>query len=237
MTTDVTENRNRNGSRGTGRRFQGFELLEKAVNARKADGIDASTVQCDDDLSQLTAPWVKGESAAHEICGKTTFDEMCGPCSPESFAADWPAHRDSEVRSPYRAISSWLNSTESSMFAQKRRDADLLFRRIGITFNVYGDSAGAERLIPFDIIPRVLAASEWDKVAAGLRQRVKALNLFLRDIYHGQDIIRAGIVPESGGTCQGLSCGQLVSGRRHQGHVGLAAMTRLTKRTPEVLPC
>jgi uncharacterized circularly permuted ATP-grasp superfamily protein len=197
VTTDVTENRNRNGGRGTGRRFQRFELLEKAVDARKADGIDASTVQCADDLSQLTAPWENGGSAAHEIGARTAFDEMCGPCSPESFAADWPARGDSEVRFPYRAISSWLNSTELSVFAQKRRDADLLFRRIGITFNVYGDSAGTERLIPFDIIPRVLATSEWDKVAAGLRQRVKALNLFLRDIYHGQDIIRAGIVPES----------------------------------------
>ena len=137
------------------------------------------------------------EPSAHEAPAKIAFDEMCGPYPQGTFALDSPVDDQSEVRSSYRAISRWLKSTASDVFAQKRRDADLLFKRIGITFNVYGDNAGTERLIPFDIIPRVLSAAEWDKVAAGLKQRVKALNLFLRDIYHGQDIVRAGVVPES----------------------------------------
>jgi uncharacterized circularly permuted ATP-grasp superfamily protein len=79
--------------------------------------------------------------------------------------------------------------------ANKRAEADLVFRRVGITFAVYGEAAGTERLIPFDVIPRVIPASEWRQLEAGLRQRVRALNMFLHDVYHGQDIIRAGRVP------------------------------------------
>jgi uncharacterized circularly permuted ATP-grasp superfamily protein len=179
------------------RRLQGFALLKSAIDAPEADGLDTSPAPREEKPSRLETPLVDAEPGAPEVLAKTAFDEMCGPCSPASFAADWPTRGYSEVRSPYRAISSWLKSTESTVFAQKRRDADLLFQRIGITFNVYGDSAGTERLIPFDIIPRVLSAAEWDKVADGLKQRVKALNLFIRDIYHGQDIVRAGVVPES----------------------------------------
>jgi uncharacterized circularly permuted ATP-grasp superfamily protein len=77
----------------------------------------------------------------------------------------------------------------------KRREADLLFHRVGITFAVYGDEQGAERLIPFDAIPRVIPQSEWRLLEAGLKQRVTALNRFLRDIYHDQDILRAGVIP------------------------------------------
>ncbi|HSG20603.1 MAG TPA: circularly permuted type 2 ATP-grasp protein, partial [Burkholderiaceae bacterium] len=77
-----------------------------------------------------------------------------------------------------------------------RQDADLLFRRVGITFNVYGDEAGAERLIPFDLIPRVLSGSEWATLERGLQQRVQALNMFLEDVYcEGGRIIQEGIVP------------------------------------------
>lgn len=79
--------------------------------------------------------------------------------------------------------------------ARKRQEADLLFRRVGITFAVYGDEAGAERLIPFDALPRIIPAQEWTQLSAGLRQRATALNMFLHDIYHGQDILRAGVIP------------------------------------------
>jgi uncharacterized circularly permuted ATP-grasp superfamily protein len=78
---------------------------------------------------------------------------------------------------------------------RKRKEADALFHRSGITFAVYGDEEGAERLIPFDVIPRIIPTQEWLSLAEGLRQRVRALNAFLRDIYHDQDIIRAGHIP------------------------------------------
>jgi uncharacterized circularly permuted ATP-grasp superfamily protein len=79
--------------------------------------------------------------------------------------------------------------------ATRRRQAELFFRRIGITFAVYGDPDAAERLIPFDIVPRILARSEWDGLEAGLKQRVRALNAFLADVYGPREILRAGIMP------------------------------------------
>ncbi|HQT44165.1 MAG TPA: circularly permuted type 2 ATP-grasp protein, partial [Halothiobacillus sp.] len=78
---------------------------------------------------------------------------------------------------------------------QKQRDAELLFRRMGITFAVYGAAADEERLIPFDVVPRVFGAAEWQRLELGLKQRVRALNMFLHDIYHDQEIIKAGIIP------------------------------------------
>src|SRR6266853_1366663 len=82
-----------------------------------------------------------------------------------------------------------------ALYDEKRADADLIFHRVGITFAVYGDDQGTERLIPFDIIPRIIPAAEWKRLEAGLRQRVKALNRFIHDIYHGQSIVRAGVIP------------------------------------------
>jgi uncharacterized circularly permuted ATP-grasp superfamily protein len=113
-----------------------------------------------------------------------------------------PAHyynemytEDRSVRAHYEAFCDWLAETPPSRIAQNRHAADLLFHRVGITFAVYGESSGTERLIPFDIVPHVIPASSWDRIAAGLRQRVLALNRFLHDIYHEQEILRAGIVP------------------------------------------
>jgi uncharacterized circularly permuted ATP-grasp superfamily protein len=80
----------------------------------------------------------------------------------------------------------------------RREEAEVIFRRVGITFAVYGakdDGAGSERLIPFDLIPRVIPAHEWSEMERGLRQRVTALNRFIHDVYHEQDIVKAGIVP------------------------------------------
>ncbi|MEA3192282.1 MAG: hypothetical protein QOD26_615 [Betaproteobacteria bacterium] len=102
---------------------------------------------------------------------------------------------DGEVRAHFRALADWLAETPVERVAEKRREADLLFHRVGITFAVYGDDAGAERLIPFDTVPRIIPKSEWTLLGKGLRQRVKALNRFLHDIYHGQEIIKAGVVP------------------------------------------
>ncbi|MEY2776824.1 MAG: hypothetical protein RLY30_922 [Pseudomonadota bacterium] len=89
----------------------------------------------------------------------------------------------------------WLSRQTPEGLARARQDADLLFRRVGITFNVYGDEAGAERLIPFDLIPRILPAQEWSQLERGLRQRVAALNLFLQDVYHDGRMIREGLIP------------------------------------------
>ncbi len=99
------------------------------------------------------------------------------------------------VRPHYRAYDEWLAETPGERIERKRAEADIAFRRVGITFAVYGEEAGKERLIPFDIVPRVIPSDEWKKLQAGLRQRVKALNAFLGDIYHDQDILRAGHIP------------------------------------------
>jgi uncharacterized circularly permuted ATP-grasp superfamily protein len=99
------------------------------------------------------------------------------------------------VRAHYCEFAHWLAQQPDDVIAQKRAEAELIFQRVGITFAVYGDDAGKERLIPFDIIPRVIDAAEWKHLQAGLVQRVTALNKFLHDVYHGQDILKAGIIP------------------------------------------
>jgi uncharacterized circularly permuted ATP-grasp superfamily protein len=89
----------------------------------------------------------------------------------------------------------WVQGYSAQAMATKRAQADAAFRQVGITFAVYGDDAGTERLIPFDLIPRIIPAHEWATLQRGLIQRVQALNLFLHDVYHEQRIIKAGVVP------------------------------------------
>ena len=104
-----------------------------------------------------------------------------------------------QVREHYRGYEQWLAQQPGDVMKSRREEAEMIFRRVGITFAVYGakdeDGSGTERLIPFDLIPRVIPAHEWVDMEKGLRQRVVALNRFIHDVYHGQDIIRAGIVP------------------------------------------
>ena len=100
------------------------------------------------------------------------------------------------VRSPYGLVHQWLQTQAIDDLHMRRSQAEALFRRSGITFAVYGDEAATERLIPFDIIPRVLSAQEWRRLASGIEQRVRAINAFMYDIYHRQEIIRAGRIPE-----------------------------------------
>ncbi|MBI5109321.1 MAG: circularly permuted type 2 ATP-grasp protein [Rhodocyclales bacterium] len=102
---------------------------------------------------------------------------------------------DGAVRDSYRSYAEWLQTIPEAVTARKREEADLLFHRIGITFAVYGEDAGTERLIPFDIVPRIIAAQEWQRIEQGLRQRVQALNAFLHDVYHDQEILKAGRIP------------------------------------------
>jgi uncharacterized circularly permuted ATP-grasp superfamily protein len=106
---------------------------------------------------------------------------------------------DRAVREHYRTYDTWLQRQPGATMQARREEAEMIFRRVGITFAVYGakdeDGAGSERLIPFDLIPRVIPKQEWVDMEAGLRQRVTALNRFIHDVYHGQEILKAGIVP------------------------------------------
>ena len=117
------------------------------------------------------------------------FDEMYARLP---YAAD-------SVRAHYRSYDRWLQRQDDALMRARRDEAEMIFRRVGITFAVYGDKdedgAGTERLIPFDLIPRIIPAHEWRDMQKGLVQRITALNHFIHDIYHAQDILRAGIVP------------------------------------------
>ena len=115
------------------------------------------------------------------MAGSAAFDEMNG--------------LDGDVRGPYAEIARWLRATPREQLYLKRDEAELLFRRIGITFAVYGEGGDPERLIPFDLIPRILARSEWEVLSRGLSQRVRALNAFLADAYGAREILRAGRIP------------------------------------------
>ncbi|PPD00805.1 MAG: hypothetical protein CTY31_04635 [Hyphomicrobium sp.] len=100
------------------------------------------------------------------------------------------------VRAPYRDVAEWLGVQRIETLKQKTAEAEALFRRSGITFAVYGSDDASERLIPFDILPRIISGSEWRRLETGIEQRVRALNAFMYDIYHRQEILKAGIIPE-----------------------------------------
>jgi uncharacterized circularly permuted ATP-grasp superfamily protein len=121
------------------------------------------------------------------------FDEMY-TAVPYGAASDSAA-----VRAHYRVFAQWLSRQDPAVMASRREEAAVIFRRVGITFAVYGDKdeegAGVERLIPFDLIPRIISEQEWAMMERGLVQRVTALNRFIHDVYHAQDILKAGLVP------------------------------------------
>jgi uncharacterized circularly permuted ATP-grasp superfamily protein len=120
------------------------------------------------------------------------YDEMYG------LNAELKTSKDGSSKQPldhYQAYQSWAKSYSPEAMAGKRAQADAAFRQVGITFAVYGDDAGTERLIPFDLIPRVIPSKEWSTLQKGLIQRVQALNMFIHDVYHNQNIIKAGVVP------------------------------------------
>ncbi len=116
--------------------------------------------------------------------GQTTaaFDEMLNPAG--------------GVRAAYADYREWFDGQDPALLRRKDGEAENFFRRTGITFNVYGDNAGEERLIPFDMVPRIVTPHEWRKLSRGIEQRVRALNAFLHDIYHRQEIVRAGRLPQ-----------------------------------------
>ena len=100
-----------------------------------------------------------------------------------------------EPRAPYAEYERWFQGEDIARLRRKASEAETFFRRTGITFNVYGAAEATERLIPFDIVPRILSGREWARLARGIEQRVRAINAFLRDIYHRQEILRAGRIP------------------------------------------
>ena len=112
------------------------------------------------------------------------------------FAFDEMKTADGTVRPAYGELASWLADVPPDVLDFRRREAEVLFRRIGITFAVYGEADAQERLIPFDVLPRILLASEWDMLRSGLEQRVTAINHYLRDIYSRREILKAGVIPE-----------------------------------------
>jgi uncharacterized circularly permuted ATP-grasp superfamily protein len=114
-------------------------------------------------------------------CAEDFFDEMV------SESAD--------VRNHYQKLLTRFKQLQAEEFDEKRQAIDAAFLRQGITFNVYGDSQGAERIFPFDLFPRVIPAKEWERIEAGLVQRITALNLFLHDIYHQQRILKENVIP------------------------------------------
>ena len=114
--------------------------------------------------------------------GSGFFDEML------EASGDHP-------REPYRNYSDWIKQENPAHLKRKASEAETFFRRTGITFNVYGEDEATERLIPFDIVPRIISAREWARLSRGIEQRVRAINAFLHDIYHRQEIIRAGRLP------------------------------------------
>ena len=98
-------------------------------------------------------------------------------------------------REPYAVYHDWIETEDLARLKKQSAESEVFFRRTGITFNVYGQEEATERLIPFDIVPRILSAREWSRLARGIEQRVRAINAFLHDIYHRQEILRSGRVP------------------------------------------
>src|SRR5664279_777160 len=111
----------------------------------------------------------------------TFFDEMFDP--------------DGEPRAAARALIQLIEGMSEGELLRRQRSAERALLNMGITFNVYGDSAGTERIFPFDLVPRIVPAGEWDHIERGLKQRVHALNCFIDDIYHEQKILKNGIIP------------------------------------------
>ncbi|WP_083100122.1 circularly permuted type 2 ATP-grasp protein [Pseudophaeobacter leonis] len=104
-------------------------------------------------------------------------------------------HVAGEARPPYKGYDAWFAKQNTGRLATKSEEAEAFFRRSGITFNVYGQQDAEERLIPFDLVPRIISPREWTKLSKGIEQRVYAINAFLHDIYNRQEILRAGVIP------------------------------------------
>ncbi|MEY2944091.1 MAG: hypothetical protein RLY97_2105 [Pseudomonadota bacterium] len=139
----------------------------------KCAGIGQSDIVKGEEMNQSAKPFYDDPPL---------FDEMCDASG--------------VVRPAYAAYREWFDAQDAKWLGNQGKEAEGFFRRTGITFNVYGDDAGQERLIPFDMIPRIISRAEWTKLTRGIEQRVRALNAFLHDLHHKREIIRAGRFPE-----------------------------------------
>src|SRR5882672_3307130 len=110
------------------------------------------------------------------------FDEMIG--------------ENGQPRAAARPLARNIESLADGELVNRQQAADQALIQMGITFNVYGESAGVEKTLPFDLVPRIVPAAEWDRIERGLKQRIRALNLFIDDLYHERKIIRDGVMPE-----------------------------------------
>ena len=119
------------------------------------------------------------------MAARDAFDELWGSAK----AAD------GDARSGFEPLAEWLRATPPAELERRQQAAEAAFRQMGITFNVYGDEEAAERIIPFDIVPRIFAASEWRRLSEGLEQRVRAINAFIDDVYGERRILNEGVVP------------------------------------------
>ena len=172
--------------------------MPKCEAARRAFH-GAVIVFCLARLLQLDSAYRCGAGVRHGRAGPidgiaVAADLGKEPVAPAPF--DEMRGGDGTVRPAYAELAGWLDGISAEGLLQRRREAELLFRRIGITFAVHGEAEAQERLIPFDVIPRILSGAEWSTLARGLEQRVRALNLFLKDVYSQREILRAGVVPE-----------------------------------------
>src|SRR5439155_2241651 len=125
------------------------------------------------------------DAGGMKFCGYETggfFDEMFG--------------EDGRPRAAARPLARNIESLPEGELVNRQQAADLALVQMGITFNVYGESAGLEKTLPFDLVPRIVPAAEWDRIERGLKQRIRALNLFIDDLYHERKVIRDGLVPE-----------------------------------------
>src|SRR5690349_15443479 len=112
-----------------------------------------------------------------------------GGCFDEMFG------ESGEPRAAARHLARTIQALAAEELVGRQRAADRALVQMGITFNVYGESAGVEKTLPFDLVPRIVAGSEWTRIERGLKQRIQALNLFIDDLYHDQKVLKDGIVP------------------------------------------
>src|SRR5260221_2729874 len=120
---------------------------------------------------------------------------MSRPPNSRAFDELWGAGADGHARPGFEKLAAWLDDMPRSELARLQQSAEAAFRSLGITFAVYGDDQAAERIIPFDILPRIFSAREWEKLTAGLEQRVRSINAFIDDVYGARRILADGIVP------------------------------------------
>src|SRR5437868_5765789 len=117
------------------------------------------------------------------MAARGAFDEIWGHGGPAS------------PRAEFASLAQWIAETPAEELQRRQHSAEATFRQLGITFAVYGDSDAAERIIPFDIVPRVFLADEWKRLSEGLVQRTQAINAFLEDIYGEARILKEGVIP------------------------------------------